>query len=106
MTHTEYVTIPDAIDADCLYGECEHIDENGEPEDLSACPKYEVRVCLDCMEAAGHGRDQDGWELGEVSLIEWPCADRAPLLVERGPEPEPPLFKPSPEPTEQEQDDA
>lgn len=81
--HTERVTITDALNWDCVEGECEHIDEDGQPEDWWACPKITIEVCVDCMDERGHGRDQRFWE-ELVSHTDTP---------EPEPEPEPSIFK-------------
>lgn len=70
--HEEHVTVDTAYWADCLEGECEHVDEDGEPSDLSACPRVPAfEVCVDCMDADERGRDPEQWD--DVPLIGWPC---------------------------------
>lgn len=81
--HLEHRTIPDALAADCYYGECEHLDEQGEPSDFSACPTVSMEVCVDCMVERGYGADPQYWEDG---LVGWP----------HGPEEEPTLEVPAP----------
>ena len=95
LAHTEHVTVIDALAANCVDGECEHVDENGMPDDYSACPRVVVEVCVDCMEARGDGRDPVWWE----SLAMWPCTAHVPPLVQHGPELMPPIFKPAFHPT-------
>lgn len=85
--HKERVTITDALGWDCVEGECEHIDEAGQPEDWSACPKLTIEVCVDCMDEREFGRDPRFWE-ELVSHTEPPMPD---------PVPEPAIFKPSPD---------
>lgn len=69
--HQEHVTVSWAYAATCLEGECEHVDENGEPEDLSACPTAPpFEVCVDCMDDEGRGRDPEDWD--DVPLMPWP----------------------------------
>ena len=87
--HQEHVTV-EAWSMDCVEGECEHRNEDGEPEDLSACEGFEMEVCVDCMVARGHDRDPKWWE---GAFDKWPCTALLPPLVEHGPEPEPPIFK-------------
>lgn len=67
--HLEHRTVPNALGEDCFYGECEHLDENGQPEDFSACPTISLEVCVDCMVEHGHGSDPEFWEDG---LVAWP----------------------------------
>lgn len=67
--HVDHVTVDEALAADCFYGECEHIDEDGMPDDFSTCPTFSLEVCVDCMEDAGYGRDPGLWE---DSLRKWP----------------------------------
>ena len=90
--HTEHVTIPDSLAADCFYGECEHVDEDGMPDDFSACPPVVFEVCVDCMDERGEGKDPALWE---ESLAKWPCTAHLPPLVQHGPELMPPIFKPA-----------
>lgn len=69
LTHAEHVDV-DALPADCIEGECEHlVDEHGCITD-AVCPVMIFRVCVDCMEQEGHGRDPGGWE--ELPLEAWP----------------------------------
>jgi hypothetical protein len=71
--HAEHVTIEWAYEADCLEGECVHVDEDGEPDDLSACPTVPpFEVCVDCMDDKGVGRDPENWD--DAPLTAWPCA--------------------------------
>lgn len=67
--HLEHRTVPNALGEDCFYGECEHLDENGQPEDFSACPTISLEVCVDCMVERDHGSDPEFWEDG---LVAWP----------------------------------
>lgn len=67
--HSDHVTVDDALGADCYYGECDHVDEDGMPDDFSECPTFSLEVCVDCMEDAGYGRDPSLWE---DSLRKWP----------------------------------
>jgi len=69
-THTEHATAIDARWENCLEGECDHVDEEGQPEDMSACPVVALEVCVDCMDERGHGRDPGAWD--DVALVEWP----------------------------------
>ncbi|MBC6496089.1 hypothetical protein BEP68_14760 [Microbacterium sp. 4-7] len=72
--HVEHITVATAYREDCLEGECDHVDEDGEPDDMSACsPVPAFEVCVDCMEADGHGRDPEHWD--DVPLVPWPHAD-------------------------------
>lgn len=76
MSHKEHVTVDTAYWADCLEGECEHVDEDGLPEDMSACPRVPpFEVCVDCMDAEGFGRDPAHWD--DVPLTPWPHAESA-----------------------------
>lgn len=90
--HLEHKTISNAFAEDCFYGECEHVDENGEPEDFSACPAIALEVCVDCMVERGQGSDPERWE--DV-LVGWPhgpkgeSAPEAPI--------QPAILKPPPE---------
>lgn len=69
--HAEHVTVSTAYPEDCLEGECDHRDEDGEPEDMTACtPVPPFEVCVDCMDLAGCGRDPECWD--DVPLIAWP----------------------------------
>lgn len=78
-THAEHVTVSWAYWGNCLEGDCEHLDEDGQPEDLSACPNVPpFEVCVDCMEEDGRGRDPEHWD--DVPLIAWPCA----VVTEQG----------------------
>ncbi len=70
--HTRHTVLETAVAADCYYGECEHIDENGEPDDFSACPRVPVEVCVDCMVERGLGDDPAYWE----DLAPWPHTER------------------------------
>ena len=72
--HAEHVQV-EAWSMDCIDGDCEHRDEDGKPEDLSACPSSLMEVCVDCMEIAGVGRDPKHWE---AVLHEWPCEHAKP----------------------------
>jgi len=72
--HTKHLTISNALAADCLYGECEHLNEDGEPSDYSACPSISIEVCIDCMVERGQGNDPTYWE---EELISWPHEVRA-----------------------------
>ena len=67
--HTEHITI-DAWSADCIERECEHIDEDGMPDDLSACPSFPMEVCVDCQVERGLTSDPAWWE---GALSPWPC---------------------------------
>lgn len=80
--HTEHVTVTDARDYDCLEGECEHVDEDGQPEDMSACPVLTLEVCVDCMAEHERGRNPEGW--GDLPLATWPCASTAAPATEEG----------------------
>lgn len=41
---------------------------------MSACaPVPPFEVCVDCMDAAGRGRDPECWD--DVPLVAWPHAD-------------------------------
>lgn len=69
FTHIEHVDV-DALPADCYEGECEHVtDEDGNILDAE-CPLIVARVCIDCMEEKGRGREAEGWE--EMPLELWP----------------------------------
>lgn len=68
--HTEHVTVTDVREWDCLEGGCDHLDERGEPEDMSACPIFTVEVCVRCM-VDRYGLGPGEWE--DLSLVEWPC---------------------------------
>lgn len=92
--HEEHVTI-EAWSADCIEGECEHVDEDGMPDDLSACPGFDMEVCVDCQVERGLTNDPAWWE---GALSPWPHEpeDREPSPPQRvvhGPDPEPPIFK-------------
>ena len=93
--HTNHITI-DAWSADCDDGECDHIDEDGMPDDLSACVSFPMEVCVDCQVERGLTSDPAWWE-GELSP--WPHDpedhEPTPPLVQHGPEVEPTIFKPS-----------
>lgn len=94
--HTEHVTV-EAWSADCIEGECDHIDENGMPDDLTACPSLPMEVCVGCQVERGLTSDPEWWE---GALSPWPCEFRpepAVPLMTHGPEPEPPLFKSYPD---------
>lgn len=94
MIHTEHVTV-EAWSMSCVEGDCDHIDENGQPEDLSSCPSSLVQVCVECMVRAGHPRDTAHWE---GPFTPWPHPDTEMVPVRVPPR----LFKPSPEPTDSE----
>lgn len=70
MKHAEHVTVPETWPSDCLEGECEHRDEDGEPEGLDLCPSSPFEVCLDCMDEEGFGRDPEQWD--DTPLEAWP----------------------------------
>ena len=95
--HAEHVTV-DAWWEDCIEGECDHVDEDGMPDDLSACPSFRMEVCVDCQVERGQTNDPAWWE---GSLAPWPHESDGrktmPPLVLHGPEAEPPIFKPSPD---------
>lgn len=93
MMHSEHVTVTDARDYDCLEGECEHLDEDGQPEDLSACPTLTLEVCVDCMAEHERGRGPEDWD--DLPLTEWPCADYVLAAGYAAPEPEPHDIGPS-----------
>lgn len=84
--HSERITITDALAWDCVEGECEHSDE-ADMGMWENCPRITIEVCVDCMEARGHGREQRYWE-ELVSHTDPP---------EPEPEPEPAIFKPAAE---------
>ncbi|WP_292727127.1 hypothetical protein [Microbacterium sp. UBA837] len=86
--HAEHVKV-DAYAADCLEGECEHVNEWGEG-DLELCPVIKFDTCIDCMDEAGAGRDPEGWE--EWPLNAWPHPGSAGW-TETAPEPR--IFKES-----------
>jgi len=69
--HLEHVRL-DAYSMDCIEGECDHRDEDGQPEDLSACPTSQMEVCVDCQEIGGASREPSNWEV----YAEWPCDER------------------------------
>lgn len=58
--HKERITITDALQLDCSYGECEHDNEVVE-FDFENCPRITVEVCVDCMDERGFGRDPRLW---------------------------------------------
>lgn len=87
LKHEEHITL-ETWNADCIEGECDHVDEDGMPEDLSACPSSQTKVCVDCMDEQEKGRDPDLWE----QVTAWPCDDTPP---EASPAPEPSIFKPT-----------
>lgn len=91
--HAEHVSV-DAWSADCIEGECDHVDENGMPDDLSVCPSFSMEVCVDCQVERGLTSDPAWWE---GALSPWPHEPEAreltPPLVPHGPEAEPPIFK-------------
>lgn len=93
--HTNHITI-DAWSADCIEGECDHIDEDGMPDDLSACVSFPMEVCVDCQVERGLTSDPAWWE---GALSPWPHDpedhEPTPPLVQHGPEVEPTIFKPS-----------
>lgn len=68
MKHAEHVTV-EAWPSNCIEGECDHLDEHGEP-DFELCPSTQVEVCVDCMDEEGFGRDPEGWD--DTPLEEWP----------------------------------
>ena len=69
--HSEHVTVTTARLYDCLEGECDHVDEDGEPDDMSLCPTLTLEVCVDCMDGIeDRGRDPERWD--DVELHEWP----------------------------------
>ena len=72
--HAEHVQV-EAWSMDCIDGDCEHRDDDGKPEDLSACPSAPMEVCVDCMEIAGAGHDPKQWE---ERLSPWPCEHAKP----------------------------
>lgn len=74
--HTEHVTFTQAWPLDCIEGDCEHRNEFGEPEDLSACPNTPMEVCVQCMVNLGAGSDPRGWE---ETLLSWPCQKSNPI---------------------------
>lgn len=77
--HSEHVTVNWAYWGNCLEGDCEHVDEDGQPEDLSACPNVPpFEVCVNCMDDDGRGRDPEHWD--DVPLIAWPCV----VVTEQG----------------------
>lgn len=89
--HLYHLTVPSALAIDCAYGECEHIDEQGEPSDYSACPTSSLEVCVECMVERGYGADPEFWEDG---LVGWPHEPKEPKVqaVEN-----PAILKPPPE---------
>lgn len=93
--HTEHVTV-DAWAEDCIEGECEHVDEDGMPDDLSACASFQMEVCVGCQVERGLTSDPAWWE---GALSPWPCEyvpEPAVPLMQHGPGAEPPKFKPQP----------
>lgn len=68
--HSEHVTVTDARWQDCLEGECDHPDEDGQPEDMSTCPSLTVEVCVECMVEDERGRDPRHWD--DCELHPWP----------------------------------
>lgn len=88
--HTEHIEVT-VWSMDCIDGDCEHVDEEGMPDDLSTCPSSEMEACVDCMVERGYPADPgDGWE---GAIAPWPHREPAPPLVPHGPEPEPAIFK-------------
>ena len=88
--HAEHLTIPDALNADCFYGDCEHtVDEDGWIIDDATCPTFEYNVCVDCMDEAGHGRDEEAWSDREAGLMPWPHPGSVGWV-----EPLPPILRP------------
>lgn len=77
--HTEHVRVTECWHMDCTEGDCDHRDEFGEPEDLSACPPAPMDVCVGCMVDRGAGADPAHWE--DAPLIPWPCEKTGPLPV-------------------------
>ena len=69
--HTEHVHVAECWPRDCLEGECEHRDEDGQPEDMTACPATPMEVCVGCMVDSGAGADPSVWE--DAPLYPWPC---------------------------------
>lgn len=67
--HARHIEV-EAWPADCLEGECEHVDEWGEPEDMSACPSLQFDTCVDCMVEEGRGDDPGDWD--DTPLMPWP----------------------------------
>lgn len=93
--HTEHVTV-DAWAADCIEGECEHVDEDGMPDDMSACASFRMEVCVGCQVERGLTSDPAWWE---GALSPWPCEyvpEPAVPLMQHGPGAEPQKFKPQP----------
>lgn len=54
--HKQHVTVEEEWPLDCIEGDCEHRDEDGQPEDLSVCPPIPMEVCIGCMVTGGSAR--------------------------------------------------
>lgn len=70
--HTRHVLMAECYPRNCLEGDCDHRDENGEPWDMTVCPPTPMVVCLDCMVAEGRGADPEHWD--DCPLEAWPCS--------------------------------
>lgn len=66
--HAEHATV-EAWPHDCLEGECDHLDEHGEP-DFDRCPSIQFVTCVDCMDEKGAGRVPEDWD--DWPLEAWP----------------------------------
>lgn len=84
--HNEHVTASETWPTSCLEGECEHRDEEGQPEDMSVCPSSPYEVCIDCMDEGGFGRDPLYWD--DAPLSGWPHEPKPEPVA-----PMPALFK-------------
>lgn len=100
--HAEHRTL-EAWPEDCVEGECDHRDEDGEPQDLTVCPSIMFDVCVDCMDEEGAGREREGWDFR--TLLPWPHPLSAGW-TETPPPQEVAIFNPSPDPNESEEPNA
>ncbi|MGW9020674.1 hypothetical protein ACWGOE_04220 [Leucobacter chromiiresistens] len=78
-THARHLLVTECWPLSCLEGDCDHRDENGEPEDMTVCPPTPMEVCVGCMIAEGRGAAPDHWD--DCPLEAWPCS-RAPRADE------------------------